>query len=53
MSSGPLMADEFIGKILANVDQIITVNETIKKLPDYNANLTVEEILWSSALRLI
>ena len=47
------MADEFIGKILANVDQIITVNETVKKLPDYNANLTVEEILWSSALRLI
>ena len=53
LSTGPLLADEFIGKVLTQVDQIITVNETIKKLPDYNANYTVEEILWSSALRLI
>ena len=53
LSSGPLMADEMLGKLLGNVDHIITVNETVKKLPDYNANLTVEQILWSSALRLI
>ena len=46
MSSGLLMADEFIEKIFGKVDGIITVNETVKKLPDYNANLTVEQILW-------
>ena len=52
-SSAPLLADEFMEKVFEQVGQIITVNETIKKLPDYNANKTVEEILWSSALRLI
>ena len=36
------MADEVIRKALAKLDHIITVNETVKKLPDYNANLTVE-----------
>ena len=47
------MADEVIVKMFKNIDQIITVNETIKKLPDYNANLTVEEIFWSASMRLI
>ena len=52
MSSGPLMADEVIQKTLAKLDHIITVNETVKKLPDYNSNLTVEQIFWSAAMRL-
>lgn len=42
MRSGLIMADEFVTKLFDQVDEAITVIETVKKIPDFNANLSVE-----------
>ncbi len=42
MRSGLLIADEFVNKLFSQVDEAITVIETVKKIPDFNANLSVE-----------
>ena len=42
MRSGLIMADEFVNKLFDQVDEAITVIETVKKIPDFNANLSVE-----------
>ena len=39
---GFFLADEYANKIQSMVDEAITVIETVKKIPDFNANLSVE-----------
>ena len=37
-----VMADEFVQQLCGKIDEAITVIETVKKIPDFNANLSVE-----------
>ena len=41
-AAGFELADEYAKKIQSMVDEAITVIETVKKIPDFNANLSVE-----------
>ena len=41
-STGFFLADQYAKKIQSMVDEAITVIETVKKIPDFNANLSVE-----------
>ena len=41
-AAGFELADEYATKIQSMVDEAITVIETVKKIPDFNANLSVE-----------
>ena len=41
-AAGFFVADEYANKIMSMVDEAITVIETVKKIPDFNANLSVE-----------
>ena len=42
MRSGVYMADFYVKSLMDKVDEAITVIETVKKIPDYNSNLSVE-----------
>ena len=41
LQNGLTMADEFVGQLMDKVDEAMTVIETVKKIPEYNADLTV------------
>ena len=43
LANSLLMADEFVNDLQKKVFETITVIETVKKIPDYNANLAVEQ----------
>ena len=42
LKSGFQLADEFVGTLMRKVQECITVSETVKKIPEFNANLAVE-----------
>ena len=52
-AAGFELADEYAKKIQGMVDEAITVIETVKKIPDFNANLSVELALSCASLRAI
>ena len=48
-----MVASEVVGAIMENVDEAITVIETTQIIPDYNANLTVEQAMRTARLRIL
>ena len=48
-----VIADDVVAKIMSRVNQSLTVIETVKKIPEYNADLTVMMALRTSRLKTI
>lgn len=48
-----IMANEFVNKIIERVDEAVTVMETTKIIPDYNANLTVMLAMTTARLKVL
>lgn len=47
------MAKEFVGNIVDRVDEAMTVIETVKKIPEYNADLTVMMAMRTAKLKVL
>ena len=48
-----VVADEFVSKVMDRVDEALTVIETVKKIPEYNADLTVEMAMRTARLKVV
>ena len=49
--NGLLIADQLVGCLWDKIDEAITVIETVKKIPEFNANLSVEYALTCASMR--
>ena len=47
------MAHDFVTKVMDRVDEALTVIETVKKIPEYNADLTVEMAMRTARLKIV
>ena len=47
------MADDFVTKVMDRVDEALTVIETVKKIPEYNSDLTVEMAMRTARLKVV
>ena len=52
-AAGLELADEYAKKIQSMVDEAITVIETVKKIPDFNANLSVELAFSCASMKVL
>ena len=50
---GAVMAEEFIDSLFSKVDEAITVIETVKKIPDYNADYSVEQAVMTARMKVL
>ena len=53
LHQGMVVADEFVTKVMDRVDEALTVIETVKKIPEYNADLTVEMAMRTARLKVV
>ena len=51
LTSGLLIADKLVCYLWDKIDEAITVIETVKLIPEYNANLSVEYALTCANMR--
>ena len=48
---GLLLADTMVSSVWERIEEAITVKETVKKIPEYNANVSVEYALCCANMR--
>lgn len=53
LHQGMVVADDFVTKVMDRVDEALTVIETVKKIPEYNADLTVEMAMRTARLKIV
>ena len=53
LHQGLVIAEDFTSQIVNKLEQAITVLETVKKIPDYNADLCIMQIMKTAQLKTL